>query len=138
MTETLSGGCLCGAVRIELTGPPYRVGLCHCLDCRKKTGALFSAFAIYPADAVRITGNTATHQLRAAYACHFCPDCASPIYQRQDGADEAEIFLGALDEPNRLSPSYELWTVRRENWLPEFALARHYEHDREGKGRTEP
>lgn len=138
MIEILSGGCYCGAVRIKLSGAPYRVGLCHCLDCRKKTGALFNAFAIYPADSLSVTGKTATHRLRLDYACHFCPGCASPIYQRKDGSDEAEIFLGTLDEPNRLAPSYELWTVRRESWLPEFALARHYAHDREGKGRTEP
>jgi hypothetical protein len=138
MNEILSGGCLCGAVRIALSGRPYRVGLCHCLDCRKKTGALFNAFAIYPADQVSITGETATHQSRPGYPLHFCRTCASHVYQRQAGSDEVEIFLGTLDEPNRLAPSYELWTVRRENWLPGFDLARHYPHDREGKGRTEP
>jgi hypothetical protein len=31
----ITGGCLCGNVRIEASGLPYRVGLCHCLDCRK-------------------------------------------------------------------------------------------------------
>ena len=31
-----TGGCPCGAVRIEAAGAPYRVGLCHCLDCRKR------------------------------------------------------------------------------------------------------
>ena len=35
----LAGGCLCGAVRIEITAAPYRVGICHCLDCRKRQGA---------------------------------------------------------------------------------------------------
>jgi hypothetical protein len=138
MNEILSGGCLCGAVRIALSGQPYRVGLCHCLDCRKKTGALFNAFAIYPADQVSITGETATQQIRPGYPLYFCRTCASPVYQRQAGSDEVEIFLGTLDEPNRLAPTYELWTVRRESWLPEFDLARHYRHDREGKGRTEP
>ena len=39
--ETFSGGCLCGDVRLVATGRPYRVGLCHCLDCRKHHGALF-------------------------------------------------------------------------------------------------
>jgi hypothetical protein len=138
MTQTLSGGCLCGAVRIELTGDPYRVGLCHCLDCRKKSGGLFGAFAIYPAGQVTVTGTTASHEVRANYWRFSCPRCASPVYQRQDGSDEAEVFLGILDEPNRLTPSYELWTVRREAWLPEFPLARHYRHDREGQGRSEP
>ena len=34
-------------------------------------------------------------------------------------------------------PTYELWTVRRESWLPPFPLARHYQRDRETTGRTE-
>jgi hypothetical protein len=43
-----TGGCLCGDVRIVATGRPYRVGLCHCLDCRKHHGALFHASAVFP------------------------------------------------------------------------------------------
>ncbi|MGX1099285.1 hypothetical protein ACSSVZ_003338 [Amorphus sp. MBR-141] len=33
--DRFTGGCQCGAVRLVATGRPYRVGLCHCLDCRK-------------------------------------------------------------------------------------------------------
>jgi hypothetical protein len=44
--ERFTGGCLCGSVRIVASGRPYRVGVCHCLDCRKHHGALFHASAI--------------------------------------------------------------------------------------------
>ena len=44
--ERFTGGCLC----IVASGRPYRVGVCHCLDCRN--GALFHASAIFPQDAV--------------------------------------------------------------------------------------
>src|SRR5688572_17043216 len=37
--DSFTGGCLCGNVRIVASGLPYRVGLCHCLDCRKHHGA---------------------------------------------------------------------------------------------------
>jgi hypothetical protein len=40
-----NGGCACGAVRFVAEGEPYRVGLCHCFDCRKQHGAPFGAFA---------------------------------------------------------------------------------------------
>jgi hypothetical protein len=126
----LTGGCLCGDVRIRASGEPYRVGLCHCLDCRRHHGALFAATAIFPEDAVTVEGETRAHQGR-----HFCPRCGSSVFARS--ADEVEVHLGALDAPDQLKPSYELWTVRRESWLPPFPLKTRYERDREGGGRSE-
>lgn len=137
MSDALEGSCLCGAVRIELSGEPDRVGICHCLDCRKKSGGIFTSWAIYPVSQVKVTGRTASH-VRNDYARHVCPVCASPLYETQAGSDEAEVFLGVLDQPNRLTPTYELWTVRREARLPPLPLARHYTGDREGRGRSEP
>jgi hypothetical protein len=54
--DRFTGGCLCGNVRIVASGLPYRVGICHCLDCRKHHGALFHASAVFPQDAVTIDG----------------------------------------------------------------------------------
>lgn len=129
--QRFTGGCLCGNVRIVASGLPYRVGICHCLDCRKHSGALFQASAIFPADAVSIEGETRDYAGR-----HFCPRCGSSVFGRS--GDEVEVSLGAFDAPNQLKPTYELWTIRRESWLPAFALARHYERDRENPGREEP
>ena len=128
--NTFTGGCLCGDVRFQATGEPYRVGLCHCLDCRKFHGALFHASAIFPEDAVTVSGETHDYQGR-----HFCPRCGSSVFNRS--GDEVEVNLGALDAPDQLQPTYESWTVRRESWLPDFPLAEHYRGDREGTGRGE-
>ena len=129
--DRVTGGCLCGDVRIEAVGKPYRVGICHCLDCRKHTGSLFHPSAIFPEDAVTITGETREFQGRS-----FCPRCGSSVFGRS--ADEIEVSLGALDAPDQFMPTYELWTVRREAWLPPFAVARRYDGDRDGTGPFEP
>lgn len=129
--EQLNGGCLCGRVRIEASGPPYRVGLCHCLECRKHHGALFHASAVFPQCAVKVEGETHSFAGR-----HFCPQCGSSVFARSD--DEIEVNLGALDDPDQLRPSYELWTIRRETWLPAFPGTKEYERDREASGRAEP
>ncbi|WP_434606460.1 GFA family protein [Pseudomonas sp. D2-30] len=128
--ERFTGGCLCGNVRLEASGRPYRVGLCHCLDCRKHHGALFFAAAVFPEDAVTVTGEPRDYAGR-----FFCPNCGSSLFARS--GDEIEVHLGTLDNPDQLTPTYECWTVRRESWLPAFALARRYQHDRGGSGRTE-
>jgi hypothetical protein len=126
----VTGGCRCGRIRITCSGQPYRVGLCHCLDCRKQHGALFHASAIFPETAVTIEGEARGYEGR-----FFCPDCGSPVYGRS--GDEVEVNLGALDAPDQWAPTYELWTIRREAWLPPFPLAHRYERDREGGGRRE-
>ena len=127
--ESVTGGCLCGKVRLTASGAPTRVGLCHCLDCRKHHGALFHASAIFPETAVTVKGET-----RAFAGRHFCPACGSSVFSRSD--DEIEVHLGALDAPDQFTPSYELWTERRESWLPSFPLKRHYPRDRDTADRS--
>jgi len=109
----VTGGCLCGAVRIEAAGEPLRVGICHCLDCRKHHGALFHASAIFPTAAVTVTGDLHAWQGRG-----FCPTCGSSVCSVT--GDEIEVHFGALDEASQFRPTYELWTIRREHWLPPF------------------
>lgn len=121
MTQ-FTGGCLCGDVRLTATGQPNRVGICHCLDCRKHHGTLFHSSAIFPQDAVTVTGETREYQGR-----YFCPRCGSSVFGRT--ADEVEVNLGALDAPDQFQPTYELWTIRREAWLPAFPLSDRYERD---------
>ncbi|MCA0870968.1 GFA family protein [Seohaeicola saemankumensis] len=129
--DQITGGCLCGDLRITATGRPYRVGLCHCLDCRKHHGTLFHASAVFPQDAVTVTGPVQDFDGRC-----FCPRCGSSVFGRS--GDEVELNLGALDAPDRFTPSYELWTCRRESWLPPFPLARRYPRDRTSDSRSEP
>lgn len=119
-----TGGCLCGAVRVVASGQPDRVGVCHCLDCRKHHGAVFYASAIFPAAAVTVEGHTADDKGR-----NFCPRCGSSVFAQT--GDEIELHLGALDGPNQLTPTYETWIKRREAWLPPFPGTRQYDEDRE-------
>lgn len=128
--DRFTGGCRCGDIRVVASGRPYRVGICHCLDCRKYHGALFHASAIFPQDAVTIEGEARDHGGRS-----FCPRCGSTVFGRS--GDEIEISLGSLDAPDQLVPTYELWTIRRESWLPPFPLKKRYERERDTAGRFE-
>lgn len=110
--KTRSGGCLCGAVRYELRGEPFKSGLCHCADCRKITGSSFLAFADWRPGQFSQTGPYATYQGRS-----FCPHCGSRVFSLGD--DQVEIYLGSLDDaPGDIVPEFEGWCIRRENWLP--------------------
>lgn len=117
-----TAGCLCGAVRIVAGGRPDRVGICHCLDCRKHHGAVFYAAAIFPESAVSIEGETRDYEGR-----HFCPKCGSSVFART--GNEIEVHLGALDAPDLFHPDHELWTIRRESWLPPFPVSHRHARD---------
>lgn len=123
-----------GTAVIDQTGH-CRSGNCHhivrnCLDYRKHHGALFHASAVFPQDAVMIDGETRDYGGR-----FFCPRCGSSVFGRT--ANEIEVNLGSLDDPDQLMPTYESWIIRRESWLPPFPLTRRYDRDRDATGRFE-
>tara|TARA_R110002094_G_scaffold116145_1_gene111998 strand:- start:401 stop:802 length:402 start_codon:yes stop_codon:yes gene_type:complete len=128
--DRYTGRCLCGQVQISAAGQPDRVGICHCLDCRRHHGALFYAAAVFSQDTVTITGET--HDFDGRF---FCPSCGSSVFARSD--DEVEVHLGTLDAARDLVPTYELWTIRRAPWLPAFAGMTQYDRGREATDRTQ-
>jgi len=128
--ERYSGGCLCGEVRFVAIGQPYRVGICHCLDCRKHHGSVFHTSAIFADGAVQIEGDPQEYRGR-----FFCSTCGSSVFDRS--GDEIEISLGSLDDTDQFRPTYELWMQRRETWLPDFPLFRRYKGDRPADTRFE-
>jgi hypothetical protein len=85
---------------------------------------------VFPEDAVTIEGEPRDYAGR-----FFCPRCGSSVFSRS--GDEIEVHLGSLDATDRLTPTYELWTVRRESWLPPFPLTKRYDRDRDATGRSE-
>jgi len=50
----LTGACLCGAIRFELTAPPYTAGYCHCTRCQRRTGTAASPQVRVDGDALRL------------------------------------------------------------------------------------
>lgn len=121
--DQVTGGCLCGKVRLSATVDPLRVGLCHCLDCRKHHGAIFYAAAIFAANTVTVTGDTHSFAGR-----HFCPTCGSSVFAESEG--EIEVHLGALDTTSQFTPTYESWAKRREAWLPDFPGLTQFDQNR--------
>ena len=123
----MQAGCLCGAVRIRVRDLPLRVGLCHCMTCRKETGGPFKHFAVFRAEDAEVSGDTRAWAAPGGAPRHFCPACGSRLFTLEG----AEFLLnaGAIDQPGQLSPGYEGYAPRREPWLPDLGLTR-YEANR--------
>ena len=119
-----SGQCLCGQVQVTARGAPLRVGICHCMDCRKESGSAFTFYAVWPAGQFEHAGNTAEFRGQ-----RFCPRCGARLFSLDE--QEAEIKLGILSQaPTPLVPSYELWVKRREPWLRPVPGAEQFDENR--------
>jgi hypothetical protein len=122
MTGRLAS-CRCGQLRATVTGDPVRVSVCHCLDCKKRSGSAFAAQARWPADQVVIEGRSKSFEKvadsgnRATF--HFCPDCGSDVHYENHGKFDGlvAIPLGAFDDPSFLKPDYSVWEERKHDWV---------------------
>ena len=103
MSETRSGGCLCGAVRFIVRGPVRGVVYCHCTQCRRQTGHHYAATNVADADieidgAERLTWYKASGFARRG----FCATCGSALFWKRDGADDISVMAGSFDKPSGL------------------------------------
>ncbi|HVE07590.1 MAG TPA: GFA family protein [Paraburkholderia sp.] len=117
-TEVHEGGCACGAVRFRAYGAPNRVGICHCMTCRRIHGSAFGSYAVFARSAVQFSGTTQVWRSSEAGRRHFCPVCGSVAFMEYGDEPEIDVPLGAFDRVGEFEPTYELWCDRREPWLP--------------------
>ena len=120
---TRTASCRCGQSRATVTGEPVRVSVCHCLDCKKRSGSAFAVQARWPAEQVTIDRRSKVHLHTAdsgnRITFHFFPDCGSDVHYEIDGKFDGlvAIPLGAFDDPYFASPSFSVWEKRRCDWV---------------------
>jgi len=103
---TVSGGCLCGAVRYEVSGPLRGVLVCHCSECRRWSGQPWAATAARREDFVLLS-DTALRWVEspksdARASRGFCSECGSCLFWNAPGRDTISIGAGSLDPPTGL------------------------------------
>lgn len=123
MNAPLTGGCLCGAVRYEITAPVTTLRACHCLNCQKHTGSGGSVNAVVPKDNFRITKgepkkyeDSATRSGRTL-SRNFCGNCGSPLFsQRNPDIGIRIVRAGSLDNSDGLKISANIWMTTARSW----------------------
>lgn len=114
LSERHSGGCACGAVRYEVTGPLRPVVACHCESCRRQSGHYYACSAA-PADALHIEGEENLAEWRASDAARrrFCRVCGSTMFWERDGAPTVSFLAGTLDSPTGLALSHHIYVAEK-------------------------
>ncbi len=116
--EQQCGGCLCGAVRYRVTGPPVATSLCHCDSCRRATGGPSQAWAIFDEDKVEIVaGALAIFASSPGVERGFCARCGSALsYRRANRPGLFDVTTVSLDDPEAFPPDKEIWLEEKLSW----------------------
>ena len=125
---SLQGGCMCGAVRYEASGEPFNATLCHCVDCRRASGAPALAWFSVRGDTLRWTqGMPARNASSPGVERLFCARCGTQLTWHGAGApDEIDITLCSLDDPDAIAPADHTFASQQVRWLHlEDALPRY-------------
>jgi len=110
---------MCGAVRYEADGEPFHPTLCHCVDCRRASGAPALAWFSVRRDALRWTrGTPALNPSSPGVERQFCSACGTQLTWRGAAApDEIDVTMGSLDDPNAVAPADHTYEAQRVRWL---------------------
>ena len=127
----LTGGCLCGGVRFELTVPAPAAGYCHCTRCQRRTGAAASPQARIDGRTMRILSGEALvkgwrHPDGGMEKC-FCRECGAHLFSRNpDDATQMSVRLGSFDHDPGVRPSWRAYVAYAAPWepIPEDGLER--------------
>ncbi len=115
----VSGGCLCGAVRYWATGEPGHPTLCHCLSCRRASGAPVVAWVTFPTAGFGfVSGSPVRYRSSPPVVRSFCGACGTALtYEHADHPGGVDVTTASLDAPEAFPPADHTWSSHRIAWL---------------------
>ena len=123
MTELpLTGGCLCGGVRFEVTEPLRDAGYCHCTRCQRRTGTASSVSGgVVPGSLRVLSGEELITDYRPSdgFVKVFCGACGSALWSRHpENPEVIAIRLGVFDRDPGVRPSWRQFVAYAAEWEP--------------------
>lgn len=114
--------CGCGGLTAKVSVEPAHIYACSCLNCQRESGSSFTYAALFPKEAVTVTGESQTWWRTADSGrwveTTFCPVCGVTVTSRMEAApDLVGISVGCFADPDFKKPSVLYWASRRHHWL---------------------
>lgn len=131
METKTTGGCLCGAVRYEITGKLREIVNCHCSKCRRFHGH-YGAYTSTLEKNLRFIEKQglkwfdSTKDETPGVRRGFCSVCGSSLFWHPRDWEKISIAAGSLDNPEELATIGHIWTAQTagyytiEDKLPRF------------------
>jgi hypothetical protein len=122
VSDPITGGCRCGAVRYTLaldSLPP--VYACHCHICQRASGSAFSLQALVSEASLIVSGPVVVREIKTedrTSVQRFCGTCYARVYNtntRRPGI--AVVRAGTLDRSEELVCRAHIYTATRQAWF---------------------
>src|SRR3954465_8171051 len=118
----LSGGCMCGGVRFELSEAPLGALFCHCKRCQRRTGTGVSVTALTAAGSYRTTAGEdligSWDPGDGGWVKSFCCRCGSQLFTTHADSPLVAVRMGALDDDPGVRPSAHQFVDYAAPWFP--------------------
>ena len=121
MTDTITGGCLCGAVRFRLSERPLFASYCHCTRCQRRTGTAASAQArIVPGSLTILNGEdlVRAYEPPDGFAKAFCSACGAALWSIDGQGNVAAVRMGAFDRDPGVEFKHRQYVAYAAPWEP--------------------
>ena|SRR3974390_2595937 len=127
--RSLTGRCMCGAVRYKVTDSFHYAMFCHCSNCRRTTGSAFKPFAGIPREQLSILQgdpHVFTYQEGGPNFDVHCRRCGSLLYSVVRQGTYVHVAMGTLDDEPSIRPSKHIFVGSKAQWhsitddLPQF------------------
>lgn len=126
---TISGSCLCGAVRYQSSSSPVIAGNCHCKDCQKSSGSAYAPTLFVPLDTMTIEGEVRYFESAGATGAKvqrgFCPTCGSQLFSKSESMPTLiAVRAGTLDDTSQYQPQVDIYVSSAAPWdyIPPHAV----------------
>jgi len=118
---TITGGCLCGAVRYTVAADAIATRVCWCRDCQYFAAGSATVNVVFPAAAIVLTGPLRDYSSIAdsGNRMHrqFCERCGTPVTSKSEARPHLTILrAGTLDDAELANPSLTIWTDSAPSW----------------------
>jgi hypothetical protein len=128
--RSLSGSCLCGAVRYVAAGEEQRFYHCHCSRCRKVSGTGHASNLFMQGTLTWSSGEELIKSFKLPeaerFTNSFCEVCGSRVPRFIEKLGMVFIPAGSLDDEPGLRPQARIFLDSRAGWscdesvLPQF------------------
>jgi len=135
-TETIEGGCLCGATRYRASGTPYKASYCHCNWCRGATGAPVAAWLMFDGERIEIVkGKLKKYASSPGVLRGFCPTCGTTLWWegRWHDTPMQMVSICSLDDPEAYPPDRHASCSEQIGWFDVADDLPRYPHSSPGR-----